>query len=91
MKNNTNIDENLEGAENFKAWKYKFMLIVEEHDLEGHVKDEVPKPKGDETYNHKKDMIKSKRIINDSIKDHLIPQVSSKKTQRRLQKKCLMH
>ena len=74
MKNNTNIDENLEGAENFKAWKYKLMLIVEEHDLEGYVKDKVPKPKGDETKdNHKKDMIKSKRIIIDSTKDHLIP------------------
>jgi hypothetical protein len=29
---------------------------------------------------YKKDIIKAKRIIADSIKDHLIPQVSSKNT-----------
>ena len=29
-------------------------------------------------------MIKAKRIIVDSIKDHLIPQVSSKKTQKEM-------
>jgi hypothetical protein len=29
---------------------------------------------------HQKDMIRAKRIIHDSIKDHMIPYVSSKKT-----------
>ena len=29
---------------------------------------------------HKKDMIRAKRILTNSIKDHLIPQVSSKDT-----------
>ena len=29
---------------------------------------------------HKKNFVKTKRIIDDSIKDHLIPQVSSLKT-----------
>ena len=29
---------------------------------------------------HKKDMIRAQRIIADSIKDHLIPQVLAKKT-----------
>ena len=50
------------------------MLVLEEHHLEGCVKDEVPKPEGDEAKaKHKKDMVKDKRIIVDSIKDHLIP------------------
>ena len=41
MKKSTNLDENLEGAEKFRAWKYQNMLILEEHDLEGFIKEEV--------------------------------------------------
>ena len=61
------------------------MLILEDHDLEGYIKEEVKEPKGDEEKSkHKKDMIKAKRIIVDSIKDHLIPQVSSKNTPKEM-------
>ena len=61
------------------------MLILEEHYLEGYVKDEVLEPEGDEAKaKHKKDIVKDKRIIVESIKDHLIPQVSSKKTPREM-------
>ena len=50
------------------------MLILEEHDLEGYIKEDAQEPEGDEAKSkHKKDMIKAKRIIADSIKDHLIP------------------
>ena len=81
MTNNTKIDEKIEGVENFIAWKYRVMLILEEHDLEGYIKEEVQEPERDESKEkHKKDMVKDKRIIADFIKDHLIPQVSSKKT-----------
>ena len=39
---------------------------------------EVPEPKGDEAKaTHKKKLVESKRIIANSIKDHLIPHVSS--------------
>ena len=44
MTNNTKLDEKLEGAENFRAWKYKIMLILEEHDLDGFIKEEVKEP-----------------------------------------------
>ena len=85
MKNNTKLDENLEGVEKLRAWNYIVMLILEEHDLEGYIKDEAKEPEGDEAKaNHKKDMIKAKRIIADSIKDHLIPQVSSKNTPKEM-------
>ena len=41
----------------------------------------VPVPEGDEDKAlHQKKLIMAKRIIDDSIKDHLIPQVSSLKT-----------
>ena len=57
------------------------MLILEENDLEGFIEEEVVEPEGDEAKaKHKKDMIKDKRIIVDSIKYHLIPQVYSRRT-----------
>ena len=57
------------------------MLILEEHELDGYIKEEVKEPKRDEeNAKYNKDMIESYRIITDSIKDHLIPQVSSNNT-----------
>ena len=67
MTNNTNLDGNTEGAENFRAWKYKIMLILEEHDLDGFIKEEVKDLEGEEANSkHKKDIIKVKRIIANS-------------------------
>ena len=61
------------------------MLILEEIDLEGFIKEEVAEPEGDEEKSkHKKDMIKTKRIIVDSIKDNLISQVSSRRTPKEM-------
>ena len=79
MTNNTKLGEKLEGAENFRAWKYRVMLILEEHELDGYIKEQIKEPEGEEEKSKKKkDMIKFKRIIANSIKDHLISQVSSK-------------
>ena len=85
MAKNTKLDENLEGVENFRAWKYWIMLILEENDLEGFIKEEVAKPKEDEAKaKHKKDMIKSKRIIVESIKYNLISQVYARITPKEM-------
>jgi hypothetical protein len=64
--------------DNFRAWKYRISLILEENDLARFIKENVPEL-ADATTNTKypKDMVRAKRIIADSIKDHLIPQVSS--------------
>ena len=63
MTNNTKLDEKLKGVENFRAWKYIIMLILEEHDLDGFIKEEVKELEGEEAKaKHKKDMIKVKRI-----------------------------
>ena len=81
MTNSTNLDENIEGEENLREWKYRVILILEEHDLQGYIKDEIKEPEGDEAKEkHKKYMVKDKRIISNSIKDHLNSQVSSKNT-----------
>ena len=53
-------------------------LILEENNLDRYINGEVPVPEGDNSKaTHKKNLAKSKWIIVDSIKDHLIPHVSS--------------
>ena len=81
MTKSTKLDQKLEGAEKFIAWKYQIMLILEENDLEGFIKEEVAEPEEDEEKDkYKKDLMKDKRIIADSIKDNLISQVYSRRT-----------
>ena len=85
MAPSTKLEEKLEGIENFLAWKYRIGLILKENDLEKYIKDEVVEPKEDEAKEkHHMDLIKAMRIIVDSIKDHLIPQVSSKETPKKM-------
>jgi hypothetical protein len=74
MSASTKLVDKLEGVENFRAWKYRIALILEENDLARFIKEDVPKPidvadKG----KHQKDTVRAKRIIANSIKDHLIP------------------
>ena len=74
MSHHTKLDENLEGAYNFRAWKYRISLVLEENELDSYISEEVPIPKGDEAKDlHKKKLVITKRIIADSMKDHLIP------------------
>ena len=81
MSTRTKLVDKIEGVENFHAWKYRIGIILEENDLARFVKEEVPEPVDvADKEKHHKDIIGAKRIIVDSIKDHLIPQVSSKKT-----------
>ena len=71
MTISTKLDEKLEGADNFKAWKYRVMLILEENDLEGFIEEDILELEGDKAKaKHKKNLVKAKRIIADSIKDH---------------------
>lgn len=85
MTINTKLDEKLEGVNNFRAWKYRVVLIFEEIDLEGFIEADIPEPEGDEDEaKHQKSLVKAKRIIADSIKDHLIPHVSSLKTPKQI-------
>ena len=81
MAPSTKLEDKLEGIENLRAWKYRIGLILRENDLDEYIKEEVAKLEEDEAKEkHKKDLIRAMRIIVDSIKDHLIPQVSPKKT-----------
>ena len=75
------LDGSLGEAVNFQAGKYEISLVLEENELDTYISGEVPVPERDEAkVLHKKNLVKAKRIIVDSIKDDLIPQVSSLKT-----------
>ena len=57
------------------------MLYLKENNLEGFIEADILETEGEEAKaKHKKSLVKEKRIIADSIKDHLIPHVSSLKT-----------
>ena len=74
MSHHTKLDEKLEGADKFRAWKYRISLVLEENELDSCINEEVPVPEGDEAKAlHKKKLVMEKRIIAYSIKDHLIP------------------
>jgi hypothetical protein len=77
----TKLADKLEGVENFHAWKYRIGLILDDNGLARFIKEEVSEPDDAvEKAKHLKDTIRAKRIIADSIKDHLIIYVSSNKT-----------
>ena len=62
---------------------YKISPILEENDLDHCINGEVLERKGDEAKaTHQKNLVKAKRIIVDSIKDHRIPHVFSFKTSK---------
>ena len=81
MTHHTQLEDNIGGDDKFRAWKYIISMILEENDLDQFITREVLELEGDEAKDaHKRSMDKDKRIIVDSIKDHLIPHVSTFKT-----------
>ena len=48
MSHHTKLDEKLEGADNFRAWKDRISLVLEENELDTYISGEVPVPEGDE-------------------------------------------
>ena len=76
MSASIKLVDKLEGVENFRAQKYRIGLNLEEKYLARFVKEEVSEPDdAAKKAKHQKDTIRAKRIIVDSIKDHLIPYV----------------
>ena len=66
MSHHTNIDEKLEGADNFRAQKYRISLVLEENELDSYINEEVLVLEEDEAKDlHKKKLVMKKRIIAD--------------------------
>jgi hypothetical protein len=71
-------EDRLEGASNFNVWKLMIMNILQEHDLEQYVTTMMEEPTsnvGRATL--RKSQAKAKRIIFDSVKDSIMPTMSS--------------
>ena len=79
------VEDRLDGADNFRSWKHRVLLILEENELLDHIKKMLREPEDEEAKEKfKKNEVKAKRILTDSIKDHLIPNVSKLKTPKEM-------
>ena len=76
------VEDHLEGASNFIPWKSRVLLLLEENDLLQFVKAKVPKPESKPRWRN--DDAKARRILVDSVRDHLVPRISEKTTARRM-------
>jgi hypothetical protein len=70
------FEDRLDGAYNLISQKHRMQLIIEENELLDHIKNMLPELEDEEAKAKlKKNEVKVKRILTDSIKDHLIPNV----------------
>ena len=73
------VEDHLDGATNFISCKSR-VLIVEENDLLKLVNEKVPEPDAEEDKSHwRKSDCRARRILVDSVRDHLVSQISRKK------------
>ena len=78
------VEDNLEGATNFIFWK-SIVLILEENDLLKLANEKIPELNVEEDKSHwRKSDARARRILVDSVRDHLVPQISQKKTTRKM-------
>ena len=67
------VEDRLEGASNFIPWKSR-VLLLEENDLLQCVNEKVLEPEaGEDKPRSRKDDAKARRILVDSVRDHLVP------------------
>ena len=63
------VEDRLDGANNFRAWKLRISVILEEY-----VESDLPDLEGEEELvKFRKDRARVRRILIESIKDNLIP------------------
>jgi hypothetical protein len=85
MATSMRVEDRLEGSRNFRSWKHRLQMILDENDLLEHVIVGVQEPdEEEEMTKHKKNEKKAKRIVSDSVKDHLIPHISELQTVRQM-------
>jgi hypothetical protein len=85
MSTSMRVEDRMEGYRNFRSWKYRWHLILDKNDLLEHVTVGVPEPdEAKKNTKHKKNEKKEKRIVSDSVKDHLIPHISELHTSRKM-------
>jgi hypothetical protein len=71
-------EDGLEGAANFNVWKLQITNILQEHDLEQYVTTMMEEPTNNAGRAiFRKSQAKTKRIIFDSVKDIIMPAMTS--------------
>ena len=71
-------EDRLEGASNFNVWKFRIMNILQAHDLEQYVTTVMEEPTSNAgRAAFMKSQAKAKRIIFDSVKDNIMPTMTS--------------
>ena len=74
-------NDRLEGTSNFNTWKARVFNILEEHDLDSFVTVVIEEPTTNVgRKNYKKNQVKAKQIIYDSVKDNLMSLITPLKT-----------
>lgn len=78
MVNGLKVEDRLEGASNFTLWKFRVLISLEENDLLQFMEEkDLSEPKDhEEKLSFRKNAIKAKKILIDSMKDHLVPLIS---------------
>ncbi|XP_059067626.1 uncharacterized protein LOC131858409 [Cryptomeria japonica] len=77
MVNGLKVEDKLDGAANYTSWKFRILIVLEENDLLNYVKSVVDEPSDDtEKAQWRKNNLMAKKILIDSVKDHLIPIIS---------------
>ena len=80
MSNNVRVEDRLEGSINFYSWKIRITTILEELELETFIEKDMLIPEDEiekETWKRRNN--KAKKIIVDSVKDHILPSIENLK------------
>ena len=81
MTNNVRVEDRLEGASNFFSWKTCIITILKELELETYIEEDIPIPQNEsERLTWKRRNNKERKIIVDSVKDHILPSISDIKS-----------
>jgi hypothetical protein len=81
MRNKTLVEDRLDGSSNFSSWKSRLHITLEESDLLRLIEKTLPTTTTDEEkVEWKTDDVKARKIIIYSVRDHLLPHISTLKT-----------
>ena len=79
------IEDRIDGTSNLSSWKSRVLLILEENDLLKFVNEDVPKLEEEaKKAQWKKNDARARRILVDSMKNHLVPHISEKTTTKNM-------
>ena len=74
-------EDKLDGSSKFNNWKARVIAILEEHDLDHYVTTVVAKlTTNTRQASFKRNQAKARRIIYDSVKEHIMPIITPLKT-----------